>query len=266
MDWLHHHEVNLVERHLLECEQCHDFYAGLKRLEEAVSAVPVQLFSNPADQAAAYSDFLTRLNQARTNNSNRFGLKRSLNPGKPRLKKEGPRMRLLQSFVKTAKGKNNKSGLENISQSQSQDKFTRRAQRVLLLAQAAAFNLNHPYIGTEHLLLGLLEDTEGIACKVLTKLGLSLETARLHLTKIVGDNSGQLPPGQTELRFTPRTKKVIELGVEEARQNNHEFVGTEHLLLGILREGEGIGADILSQQNITYLRVKEEILAYLEAD
>lgn len=135
------------------------------------------------------------------------------------------------------------------------DKFTERARKVLRLAQEEAQRFHHNYIGTEHLLLGLVREGEGVAAKVLTSLGVDLEKVRKAVEDIIG-RGDRVVLG--EIGFTPRAKKVIELAVDEARSLNHHYIGTEHLLLGLLREGEGIGAGVLESfgLNLQEVRVK----------
>jgi len=124
------------------------------------------------------------------------------------------------------------------------DKFTERARKVMQLAQEEAQRLHHNYIGTEHLLLGLLREGEGVAGKVLTRLGVDLERTRQAIEDVVG-RGDQLVLG--EIGLTPRAKHVIALAVDEARHLHHSYIGTEHLLLGLLREGKGIGAGVLER-------------------
>jgi excisionase family DNA binding protein len=122
------------------------------------------------------------------------------------------------------------------------DKFTERARRVLTLAQEEAIGFNHNYIGTEHLLLGLIREGEGVGARVLVNLGVELERVRFSVESIIGRGS---VPIDGEIALTPRAKKVLGLAVEEARGLNHHYIGTEHLLLGLIREGDGIAAGIL---------------------
>ena len=119
------------------------------------------------------------------------------------------------------------------------DKFTERARRVLTLAQEEAQRFNHNYIGTEHLLLGLVREGDGVAAKVLSNLGVELSKVRSAVEFIIGRGEKSI---SGEIGLTPRAKKVIELAVEEARRLNHNYIGTEHLLLGLMREGEGIAS------------------------
>jgi len=140
------------------------------------------------------------------------------------------------------------------------EKFSERARRVLTIAQEEARNLNHSYIGTEHILLGLVREDEGVAAKVLTNLGAGLGKVRSAVEFIIG--RGEKPtPGETGL--TPRAKKVIELAIDEARQLGHNYIGTEHLLLGLLREGEGVAASVLDSFSITVERARAETTTVL---
>ena len=122
------------------------------------------------------------------------------------------------------------------------DKFTERARKVLQLAQEEAQRFNHNYIGTEHLLLGLVREGEGVAAKVLANLGVELNKVRSAVEFIIGRGDRTVTG---DIGLTPRAKKVIELSVDEARRLNHHYIGTEHLLLGLVREGEGIAAGVL---------------------
>src|SRR5690348_3857478 len=122
------------------------------------------------------------------------------------------------------------------------ERFTNRARHVVVLAQEEARRLNHNYIGTEHLLLGLLGEPDGVGGRALTGFGMSLEPTRAEVTAIVGAGA-KAPSGH--IPFTPRAKKVLELSLREAVQLQHNYIGTEHILLGLLREGEGVAAQIL---------------------
>lgn len=124
-----------------------------------------------------------------------------------------------------------------------QDKFTERVRKVMYLAREEAARLHHDYIGTEHLLLGILREGEGIAATVLNNLGLDLDAIGQAVESMVSASGGTLTIG--EIPFTPRAKRVLELSVDEARQLGHNYVGTEHLLLGLIREGEGVAARVL---------------------
>jgi excisionase family DNA binding protein len=140
------------------------------------------------------------------------------------------------------------------------EKFTSRARHVLTLAQEEAVSFNHNYIGTEHLLLGLLREEEGVAAKVLVGLGVELERVRSGIEFIIG-RGGKAVEGQVGL--TPRAKKVMELAVDEARRLGHHYVGTEHLLLGLVREGDGIAAGVLESLGITLANVRTGVVAAL---
>ncbi len=135
------------------------------------------------------------------------------------------------------------------------DKFTERARRVLTLAQEEAQRFNHNYIGTEHLLLGLVREGDGVAAKVLSNLGVELSKVRSAVEFIIG-RGDSAPRG--EIGLTPRAKKVIELAVDEARRLSHHYIGTEHLLLGLVREGEGIAASVLESLGVNLERVRAE--------
>ena len=135
------------------------------------------------------------------------------------------------------------------------DKFTERARRVLTLAQEEAQRFNHNYIGTEHLLLGLVREGDGVAAKVLNNLGVELTKVRSAVEFIIGRGEKSITG---EIGLTPRAKKVIELAVEEARRLNHSYIGTEHLLLGLVREGEGIAFGVLESLGVSLDRVRTE--------
>ena len=136
------------------------------------------------------------------------------------------------------------------------EKFSERARRVLTIAQEEARNLNHNYIGTEHILLGLVREDECVAAKVLMNLGIGLSKVRSAVEFIIGRGEKQ-SSGETGL--TPRAKKVIELAIDEARQMGHNYIGTEHLLLGLLREGEGVASSVLDSFGITLERARAEV-------
>ncbi len=139
-------------------------------------------------------------------------------------------------------------------------RFTERAQKVLMLAQEEARRLNYPYVGTEHLLLGLLREGEGIAAKVLQRMGIEMEKVRREVEKIIG-KGGALVVG--EIGFTPRSKKVLELSFDEARNLGHNYIGTEHLLLGLIREGEGVAATVLQNLGANLQSVRKEVMEML---
>ena len=141
------------------------------------------------------------------------------------------------------------------------DKFTERARKVFSLAQEEAQRLQHPYIGTEHLLLGLVREEEGVAAKVLSNLGVELHKARDAVEAIIG-RGDRIVLG--EIGLTPRAKKVIELAVDEARRLNHQSIGTEHLLLGLVREGEGIAAGALESLGVNLEKVRTQTIRVLK--
>ncbi|HEY8961819.1 MAG TPA: ATP-dependent Clp protease ATP-binding subunit, partial [Luteolibacter sp.] len=140
--------------------------------------------------------------------------------------------------------------------------FTPRAQQVLALARKEADRFNHSYVGTEHLLLGLIKLGQGVAVNVLERMGLDLETVRMEVEKEVGSGTPQKAPGN--IPYTPRVKKVLALANKEAKALNHSYVGTEHLLLGLLREGEGVAARVLKRLDVDIQRTRNEILAEID--
>ena len=140
------------------------------------------------------------------------------------------------------------------------ERFTDRARRVVVLAQDEARALNHNYIGTEHLLLGLIHEGEGVAAKALEQLGITLESVREKVVEIIGEGQ-QAPKGH--IPFTPRAKKVLELSLREALQLNHSYIGTEHILLGLVREGEGVAAQVLVKLGADLNRVRSTVLQLL---
>jgi len=135
------------------------------------------------------------------------------------------------------------------------EKFSERARRVLSLAQEEAQRFNHNYIGTEHILLGLVRETEGVAARVLSGLTIDLSKVRSAVEFIIGRGE---KPAEGEIGLTPRAKKVVELAVDEARRMNHTYIGTEHLLIGLLREGEGVAAGVLESLGVTLEKVRAE--------
>jgi hypothetical protein len=140
------------------------------------------------------------------------------------------------------------------------ERFTDRARRVVPLAQEEARMLNHNYIGTEHILLGLLREGEGVAAKALESLGISLDAVRQQVEEIIGQGQ-QAPSGP--IPFTPRAKKVLELSLREALQLGHNYIGTEHILLGLIREGDGVAAQVLIRLGADLNRVRQQIIALL---
>src|SRR3954465_14299218 len=140
--------------------------------------------------------------------------------------------------------------------------FTPRAQQVLALARKEADRFNHNFVGTEHLLLGLIKLGQGVAVNVLQKLGLDLETVRMEVEKQVGTGPDQKMIGN--IPYTPRVKKVLALAAKEAKALNHTYVGTEHILLGLLREGDGVAARVLKNRDGNMKQPRQEILKELD--
>jgi ATP-dependent Clp protease ATP-binding subunit ClpC len=140
------------------------------------------------------------------------------------------------------------------------ERFTDRARRVVVLAQEEARLLNHSYIGTEHILLGLIHEGEGVAAKALESLSISLEAVRNQVEEIIGQG-GSSPSGH--IPFTPRAKKVLELSLREALQLGHNYIGTEHILLGLIREGEGVAAQVLVKLGADLSRVRQQVIQLL---
>lgn len=139
-------------------------------------------------------------------------------------------------------------------------RFTERAQKVLMLAQEEARRLNYPYVGTEHLLLGLIREGGGIAAKVLQGMGIELERVRSEVEKVIGKGESVVIG---EIGFTPRSKKVLELSFDEARNLGHNYIGTEHLLLGLIREGEGVAATVLQNLGANLQSVRQDVIEML---
>src|SRR6059058_2284763 len=142
------------------------------------------------------------------------------------------------------------------------ERFTDRARRVVVLAQEEARMLNHNYIGTEHILLGLIHEGEGVAAKALESLGISLEAVRQQVEEIIGQ--GQAAP-TGHIPFTPRAKKVLELSLREALQLGHNYIGTEHILLGLIREGEGVAAQVLQKLGADLKRARDTVISLVSA-
>jgi ATP-dependent Clp protease ATP-binding subunit ClpC len=136
------------------------------------------------------------------------------------------------------------------------ERFTDRARRVLTYAQEEARQLNHSFIGTEHLLLGLIREEEGVGTQALQSLGISSQAVRDEVEETIG-TAGTVPGGAPA--FTPRAKKVLELALREALQLNHSYIGTEHILLGLVREGEGVAATVLVRLGADLPRVRQEV-------
>jgi hypothetical protein len=140
------------------------------------------------------------------------------------------------------------------------ERFTDRARRVVVLAQEEARTLNHNYIGTEHLLLGLINEGEGVAALALEQLNISLDAVRSQVEEIIGLGEAAL---SGHIPFTPRAKKVLEMSLREAIQLGHNYIGTEHILLGLIREGEGVAAQVLNKLGADLNRVREQVLQLL---
>ena len=140
------------------------------------------------------------------------------------------------------------------------ERFTDRARRVVVLAQAEARMLNHNYIGTEHILLGLVHEGEGVAARTLESMDISLEAVRRQVEQIIG--LGQAAP-VGHIPFTPRAKKVLELSLRESLQLGANYIGTEHILLGLIREGEGVAAQVLQKLGADLHRVRQTVIQFL---
>src|SRR5580692_2474751 len=149
-----------------------------------------------------------------------------------------------------------------MSEEAAMNNFTPRAQQVLALARKEADRFNHNFVGTEHLLLGLIKLGQGVAVNVLQKLGLDLETVRMEVEKQVGTGPDQKMIGN--IPYTPRVKKVLALAAKEAKTLNHTYVGTEHILLGLLREGDGVAARVLKNLDVDIEQTRQEILKELD--
>jgi prophage maintenance system killer protein len=137
------------------------------------------------------------------------------------------------------------------------ERFTGRARQVVVLAQEEARMLDHNYIGTEHLLLGLIREGDGLAARALESLGISLDAVRKQVAEIIGHGQ-QAPSGH--IPFTPRAKKVLQLGRDEARDLGHSYVGTEHILLGLIREGSGVAGQVLTHLGASHGRIREQVM------
>ena len=140
------------------------------------------------------------------------------------------------------------------------ERFTDRARRVVVLAQEEARMLYHDYIGTEHILLGLIHEGQGVAARTLESLGISLQAVRQQVEEIIG--RGERPPSGY-IEFTPRVKKVLDLTEREARQLGHDYIGTEHILLGLIGEGQGVAAQVLVTLGADEQRVRQQVIQVL---
>jgi dihydroneopterin aldolase len=137
------------------------------------------------------------------------------------------------------------------------ERFTDRARRAVVLAQVEARLLDHGYVGTEHLLLGLIAEEEGVAARVLAELGVDQDATRQRVFEVIGEGHG---PAKSHIPFTPRAKKVMELSLRTALEMGHNYIGTEHILLGLLRDGDGVGAQILVASGADLSTVREKVV------
>ena len=140
------------------------------------------------------------------------------------------------------------------------ERFTEKAIKVIMVAQEEARRLGHNFVGTEQILLGLIGEATGVAAKVLKSMGVTLKDARVEVEKVIGRGSGFVA---VEIPFTPRAKRVLELSLEEARQLGHNYIGTEHLLLGLIREGEGVAARVLENLGVDLAKVRTQVIRML---
>jgi ATP-dependent Clp protease ATP-binding subunit ClpC len=143
------------------------------------------------------------------------------------------------------------------------ERFTDRARRVVVLAQEEARMLNHNYIGTEHVLLGLIHEEDGVGAKALESLGISFEAVRQRVNEIVGQG-GSAPTGH--IPFTPRAKRTLELSLREALELGHNYIGTEHILLGLIRVGDGVAAQVLDELGADLSRLRQEVIHLLSGE
>ena len=143
------------------------------------------------------------------------------------------------------------------------ERFTERARRVVVLAQQEARILDHNYIGTEHILLGLIREGDGVAARALTALGISLDAMRQAVENIIGRGTQSLPESG-HIPFTPRAKKVLELSLREAVQLGNDYIGTEHILLGLIREGDGVAAQVLVGSGVDLNRARQQVIELLQ--
>jgi ATP-dependent Clp protease ATP-binding subunit ClpC len=140
------------------------------------------------------------------------------------------------------------------------ERFTEKAIKVIMLAQEEARRLGHNFVGTEQILLGLIGEGTGIGPKVLKAMGVNIKDARVEVEKIIGRGSGFVA---VEIPFTPRAKRVLELSLDEASQLGHNYIGTEHLLLGLIKEGEGVAARVLENLGVDLSKVRSQIIRSL---
>jgi ATP-dependent Clp protease ATP-binding subunit ClpC len=142
------------------------------------------------------------------------------------------------------------------------ERFTDRARRVVVLAQQEARMLDHNYIGTEHILLALIREGDGVAAKALTAMGISLDAMRQAVEDIIGHGENP-PPASGHIPFTPRAKKVLELSLREALQLSNDYIGTEHILLALIREGDGVAAQVLVGVGVDLNRARQQVIELL---
>jgi ATP-dependent Clp protease ATP-binding subunit ClpC len=177
--------------------------------------------------------------------------------GAPALAVGGARVSVKRSSLRAAArsaGRSNK-GTKLVTKAMF-ERFTEKAIKVVMLAQEEARRLGHNFVGTEQILLGLIGEGTGISAKVLKSMGVNLKEARVEVEKIIGRGSGFVA---VEIPFTPRAKRVLELSLEEARQLGHNYIGTEHLLLGLLREGEGVAARVLENLGADPAKIRTQV-------
>ncbi len=142
------------------------------------------------------------------------------------------------------------------------ERFTERARRVIVLAQTEARMLDHGWIGTEHILLGLLHEGQGVAARALESMGISLDEMRLAVEGVIGRGAQPLPESE-HIPFTPRSKKVLELSLREARELGHSYIGTEHILLALIHEGDGVAAQVLARAGVDLDRARRRVTELL---
>jgi ATP-dependent Clp protease ATP-binding subunit ClpC len=142
------------------------------------------------------------------------------------------------------------------------ERFSDRARRVIVLAQEEARMLDHNYIGTEHILLGLIREDDGVAARALESLGINLEAMRQAVEDIIGRGAQPLPE-TGPIPFTPRSKKVLELALREALQSSADYIGTEHILLGLIREGDGVAAHVLRDSGVDFNQARQQVIEML---
>ncbi|MGB2694241.1 MAG: Clp protease N-terminal domain-containing protein [Dehalococcoidia bacterium] len=166
----------------------------------------------------------------------------------------------LAEFLKRAEREQTERRISESRKRSRFDKFTERASRALELAREEALELGHDHVGTEHMLLGLLKVDDGVAARVLRNLGVASDDLRSQVESLIGRGDA---PYSGDIALTPRAKKTLELAVKEARSLKHHYVGTEHILLGLMRAGEGIAFDLLTKQGLTPERVESEVKTLL---